>query len=86
MCACDSYYIKPHTERQDVQRVASRLRTLLDAAGVHEHRLVSDAELYRVWFMARWITLTDNRNPDDYNELARSLRELRQAQAEAGAA
>jgi len=57
---------------------------LLDAAGVHEHRLVTDDELYQVWFTARWLTLTENRNPDDPNELAYTLRKLRLAQTKAG--
>lgn len=86
MCASVHDSSIPYDSRQERAQVTARLRTLLDAAGVHEHRLVSDDELYQVWFTARWLTLTENRNPDDPNELAYTLRKLRLAQTKAGAA
>lgn len=86
MCASDSYCSTTNKAPQDRALVVARLRTLLDAAGVLEHRLVTDDELYQVWFTARWLTLTENRNPDDPNELAYTLRKLRLAQTKAGAA
>jgi len=59
------------------RQVIAWLREQLGAANIPDHRLVSDDDLYKVFYTAWWLTLVDGRNPDDQNELAATLRMMR---------
>lgn len=87
MCASVHDSITSEDSRQErIHRIVTLVRARLDAAGVTEHRLVDDNDLYKVLYTAWWLTLTSGRNPDDPQELARTLRDLRLQDDQAGAA
>lgn len=68
-----------------IAHAVAGLRRQLDAAGI-PNRHVSDADLYRVMYTVWWLTCLDNRDPDNPDEQARTLRMLRESTEQAGAA
>lgn len=86
MCASVNDSITSQDSRQArIAHAVAGLRRQLDAAGI-PNRHVSDADLYRVMYTVWWLTHLDNRDPDNPDEQARTLRMLRESTEQAGAA
>lgn len=75
----------PDSRQERITRAVAAMRAQLDAAGI-PNRHVSDADLYRVMYTVWWLTHLDNRDPDNPDEQARTLRMLRESTEQAGAA
>ena len=73
------------SRQERITHAVAGLRRQLDAAGI-PNRHVSDADLYRVMYTVWWLTFLDNRDPDNQDEQARTLRMLRESTEQAGAA
>ena len=86
MCASvNDSTLTPDSRQARIAHAVAGLRRQLDAAGI-PNRHVSDADLYRVMYTVWWLTCLDNRDPDNQDEQARTLRMLRESTEQAGAA
>ncbi|HMN12403.1 MAG TPA: hypothetical protein PKD55_08790 [Bellilinea sp.] len=86
MCASvNDSTLTPDSRQARIAHAVAGLRRQLDAAGI-PNRHVSDADLYRVMYTVWWLTCLDNRDPDNPDEQARTLRMLRESTEQAGAA